>query len=204
MPKTANCSRRPTKVLYVPVPIYRMRIKKSLRKINAELSVLTTQFGQNLLAETNAYELVVDNEADLEGLPEALKAAAADVAKAKGHDGKWVFTLQNPSLMPFLQYAENRELRRQMWDAYQMRGNNGNANDNKETLLKTANLRLEKAKLLGYPSHAAYVLEEAMALNPNNVYDLLNKLWTPALAKAKIEAADIQKEIDAEGGDFSV
>ena len=178
--------------------------KEKLKKINAELSVLTTQFGQNLLAETNAYELVVDNEADLAGLPEALKAAAADVAKAKGHDGKWVFTLQNPSLMPFLQYAENRELRRQMWDAYQMRGNNGNANDNKETLLKTANLRLEKAKLLGYPSHAAYVLEEAMALNPNNVYDLLNKLWTPALAKAKIEAADIQKEIDAEGGDFSV
>lgn len=178
--------------------------KEKLKKINAELSVLTTQFGQNLLAETNAYELVVDNEADLAGLPEALKATAADVAKAKGHEGKWVFTLQNPSLMPFLQYAENRELRRQMWDAYQMRGNNGNANDNKETLLKTANLRLEKAKLLGYPSHAAYVLEEAMALNPNNVYDLLNKLWTPALAKAKIEAADIQKEIDAEGGDFSV
>lgn len=178
--------------------------KEKLKKINAELSVLTTQFGQNLLAETNAYELVVDNEADLASLPEALKAAAADVAKAKGHEGKWVFTLQNPSLMPFLQYAENRELRRQMWDAYQMRGNNGNANDNKETLLKTANLRLEKAKLLGYPSHAAYVLEEAMALNPNNVYDLLNKLWTPALAKAKIEAADIQKEIDAEGGDFSV
>lgn len=178
--------------------------KEKLKKINAELSVLTTQFGQNLLAETNAYELVVDNEADLAGLPEALKAAAADVAKAKGHEGKWVFTLQNPSLMPFLQYAENRELRRQMWDAYQMRGNNGNANDNKETLLKTANLRLEKAKLLGYPSHAAYVLEEAMALNPNNVYGLLNKLWTPALAKAKIEAADIQKEIDAEGGDFSV
>src|SRR5690606_20782381 len=172
--------------------------------INAELSVLTTQFGQNLLAETNAYELVVDNEADLAGLPEALKAAAADVAKAKGHDGKWVFTLQNPSLMPFLQYADNRELRRQMWDAYQMRGNNGNDNDNKENLVKTANLRLEKAKLLGYPSHAAYVLEEAMAGNPANVYDLLNRLWTPALAKAKVEAADIQKEIEATEGDLTV
>lgn len=178
--------------------------KEKLKTINAELSVLTTQFGQNLLAETNAYELIIDNEADLAGLPDALKAAAADVAKAKGQDGKWAFTLQNPSLMPFLQYAENRELRRQMWDAYQMRGNNGNANDNKENLLKTANLRLEKANLLGYPSHAAYVLEESMAVNPSNVYSLLNKLWTPALAKAKIEAADIQKEIEAEGGDFAV
>lgn len=81
-----------------------------------------------------------------------------------------------------------------------MRGNNGNANDNKENLLKTANLRLEKAKLLGYSSHAAYVLEEAMAINPSNVYNLLDKLWKPAIAKAKVEAADIQKEIEAEGG----
>lgn len=178
--------------------------KEQLKRINAELSVLTTQFGQNLLAETNAYELIVDNEADLAGLPEALKAAAADVAIAKGQEGKWVFTLQNPSLMPFLQYAENRELRKQMWDAYQMRGNNGNANDNKENLLKTANLRLEKAKLLGYSSHAAYVLEEAMAINPSNVYNLLDKLWKPAIAKAKVEAADIQKEIEAEGGTFTV
>lgn len=178
--------------------------KEKLKKINSELSVLTTQFGQNLLAETNAYELVVDKEEDLAGLPDALKAAAADVAKAKGQEGKWVFTLQNSSLMPFLQYADNRELRQQIWDAYQMRGNNDNENDNKENLLKTANLRLEKAKLLGYPSHAAYVLEESMALNPANVYDLLKKLWTPALAKAKVEAADIQKEIEAAGDTFTV
>jgi peptidyl-dipeptidase Dcp len=178
--------------------------KETLKKINAELSVLTTQFGQNLLAETNAYELVIDKEEDLAGLSGAQKAAAADVAKAKGHDGKWVFTLQNPSLMPFLQYADNRELRQQIWNAYQLRGNNNNDNDNKEVLLQTANLRLEKAKLLGYSSHAAYVLEESMALNPANAYNLLNKLWNPALAKAKVEAADIQKEIEANGGDFTV
>ncbi|SFS69831.1 M3 family metallopeptidase [Sphingobacterium wenxiniae] len=178
--------------------------KEKLKKINSELSVLTTAFGQNLLAETNAYELVVEKEEDLAGLPEGLKAAAADDAKAKGKDGKWVFTLKNPSVMPFLQYADNRELRKQIWDAYQLRGNNGNDNDNKETLLKIANLRLEKAKLLGYPSHAAYVLEEAMAENPTNAYALLNKIWTPALAKAKTEAADIQKEIEKEGGDFQV
>lgn len=178
--------------------------KEKLKAINSELSVLTTQFGQNLLAETNAYELVVDNEADLAGLPAALKQAAAAEAKAKGKDGKWLFTLQNSSVMPFLQYADNRELRKQIWDAYQMKGNNGNDNDNKETAKKIANLRLDKAKLLGYASHAAYVLEESMAENPANVYTLLNKLWTPALAKAKVEAEDIQKEIDAAKGDFKV
>lgn len=178
--------------------------KEKLKKINAELSVLTNDFGQNLLAETNAYELVVEKEEDLAGLPEALKQAAADVATEKGKKGKWVFTLQNPSVMPFLQYADNRALRKDIWDAYQLRGNNDNVNDNKKLLRKTANLRLEKAKLLGYSSHAAYVLEESMAENPTNVYALLNKIWTPALAKAKAEAADIQKEIEAQGGDFQV
>ncbi|WP_160068000.1 M3 family metallopeptidase [Sphingobacterium bovisgrunnientis] len=178
--------------------------KESLKKINSELSVLTTQFGQNLLAETNAYELVVEKKEDLAGLPEGLVSAAADVAKAKGKEGKWVFTLSNPSVMPFLQYADNRDLRKNIWDAYQKRGNNDNESDNKEILVKIANLRLEKAKLLGYNSHAAYVLEEAMAANPANVYQLLNKLWTPALNKAKVEATDIQKEIDAAQDTFKV
>ncbi|MCY4780881.1 M3 family metallopeptidase [Sphingobacterium sp. UT-1RO-CII-1] len=178
--------------------------KEKLKKINSELSVLTTQFGQNLLAETNAYELLVENENDLAGLPEALKQAAADEAKSRGKEGKWVFTLQNPSVMPFLQYADNRELRKEIWNAYQMRGNNDNDYDNKETLKKIANLRLEKAKLLGYTSHAAYVLEESMAEKPDNVYALLNKLWTPALAKAKVEADDIQKEIETAQDTFKV
>ncbi|TCV15199.1 peptidyl-dipeptidase Dcp [Sphingobacterium alimentarium] len=178
--------------------------KEKLKKINAEMSVLTTQFGQNLLAETNAYELVVEKEEDLAGLPEGLKSAAADVAKSKGKEGKWVFTLSNPSVMPFLQYADNRELRKDIWNAYQMRGNNGNDNDNKEILIKIANLRLEKAKLLGYESHAAYVLEEAMAANAANVNQLLSKLWAPAINKAKVEAADIQKEIDAAQDTFKV
>ena len=178
--------------------------KEKLKKINAEMSVLTTQFGQNLLAETNAYELVVEKEEDLAGLPEGLKSAAADVAKSKGKEGKWVFTLSNPSVMPFLQYADNRELRKDIWNAYQMRGNNGNDNDNKEILIKIANLRLEKAKLLGYESHAAYVLEEAMAANAANVNQLLSKLWAPAINKAKVEAADIQKEIEAAQDTFKV
>lgn len=178
--------------------------KEKLKKINAELSVLSTQYGQNLLAETNAFEMVVDKEEDLAGLPKELKAAAAAEAKAKGKDGKWLFTLQNPSVMPFLQYADNRELRKKIWDAYQLRGNNGNDADTKDILIKIANLRLEKAKLLGYSSHAAYVLEESMAENPANVNALLNKIWTPALAKAKTEAADIQKEIEAAKDTFKV
>jgi peptidyl-dipeptidase Dcp len=178
--------------------------KEKMKKINAELSTLTTQFGQNLLAETNAYTLVVDSASQLEGLPESLKTAAAEEAVAKGKKDKWVFTLQNPSIMPFLQYAKNRELRKQLWEAYQLRGNQDNTNDNKAIIQKIVNLRLQKAKLLGYSSHAAYVLEESMAKNPTNVYALLNKLWTPALAKAKGEEADIAKEIKAEGGNFAV
>ena len=178
--------------------------KEKLKKINAEMSVLTTQFGQNVLKETTAFELVIDKEADLEGLTSDLKAAAAEAAKTKGLKDKWVFTLKNPSIMPFLQYAKNRDLRKKIWEAYSLRGNNGNDADNKEIVRKIANLRLEKAKLLGFANHAAYVLSESMAENPANVYDLLNKLWTPALAKAKVEAADIQKEIIAAKDTFNV
>ncbi len=176
--------------------------KDRLRKINEELSVLTVQFNQNLLAETNAYELVIDNEADLAGLPEGIVAAAADAATEKGKAGQWLFTLSNPSVMPFLQYADNRDLRRQIWEAYKNRGDNNNGNDNKETLVKIANLRLQRAQLLGYPTHAHYVLEEAMAETPDQVYRLLNDLWKPALAKAKVEASDIKHEIEASGQSF--
>lgn len=176
--------------------------KETMRDINSQIAVLTTQFGQNVLAETNAYELVVDNEEDLAGLPAGLIAAAAETATAKGHDGKWVFTLSNSSVMPFLQYADNRELRHQIWDAYRNRGNNGNEHDNNETLIKIANLRLQRANLLGYPTHAHYVLEDAMAETPENVTKLLNDLWKPAIAKAKIEANDIREEIKASGESF--
>ncbi len=176
--------------------------KEKLKRINAELSVLTLEFGQNLLAETNAFELVVEDEADLAGLSPGLIAAAAETAKAKGKEGKWIFTLSNPSVMPFLQFADNRELRKKIWEAYKDRGDNGNDKDNKSILVKIANLRLEKAKLLGYPTHAAYVLEDAMAENPENVYKLLNDLWKPALSKSKVESADIAKEIAASGATF--
>src|SRR5690606_33473031 len=176
--------------------------KAALREINAQLAELTTQFGQNVLAETNAFELVVDSEDKLAGLSDGLKAAAAETASAKGHEGKWVFTLSNSSVMPFLQSADNRELRKQIWEAYKNRGAYGNDIVTSDILVEIANLRLKKATLLGYPSLAHYVLEEAMAENPANVKKLLDDLWKPAIATAKAEAYDIQKEIAAAGEDF--
>lgn len=173
--------------------------KEKLRKINAELSMTSLKYGQNILAETNKYELVITDKKDLAGLPQELINTAADDAKAKGKEGKWFFTLSNSSVMPFLQYSSNRKLRQEIWNAYQTRGNHDDALDNKENAIKLANLRGEKARLLGYKSHAAYVLEESMAKNPENVAKLLNDLWKPALAIAKTEASDIQKMMDKDG-----
>ena len=178
--------------------------QEQLRKLNEQIATLQLTFGQNLLKETNAFKLVVDKKEDLAGLPEGLVAVAAATAKEEGMDGKWVFTLHNPSVMPFLQYADNRSLREQIFKAYINRGNNGNANDNKEVIKKLVAVRLEKAKLLGYEDYAAYVLEENMAKNENNVYDLLNQIWTPALKKAQEELVDIRAEVKKEGGSFEV
>ena len=173
--------------------------KERLRKINEELSVLSLKFGDNVLAETNAYQLFIDKKEDLAGLPQEVIAAAADDARSAGKEGKWLFTLQNASVMPFLQYADKRELRKKIWNAYQNRGNNGNTSDNRINVVQMSNLRAEKAKLLGYKSHAAYILEERMAKTPEAVYELMDKLWIPALEKAKAEEADIKKMMDADG-----
>lgn len=173
--------------------------KERLRKINSEIALLTLKFGNNVLNETNNYTLVVADEGRLAGLPTPLIETAAKEAENRDQKGKWVFTLNNSSVMPFLQYAEDRELRQEIWNAYQLRGNNDNAYDNKESLLKIANLRLEKANILGYKSHAAYVLEESMSKTPEGAMDLLNQLWQPALQKAKNEAADIQKLMQQDG-----
>lgn len=173
--------------------------KEILRKINGDLSLTSLKYGQNILAETNKYELVIDSKKDLAGLPQGLIDAAAVDAKAKGKEGKWVFTLSNSSVMPFLQYSANRELRKQIWNAYQTRGNQDNEFDNKKNAVELANLRGQKARLLGYKSHSNYVLEESMAKTPENVIKLLNDLWKPALEIAKTEAADIQKMMAKEG-----
>lgn len=173
--------------------------KEILRKINGDLSLTSLKYGQNILAETNSYEMVIDSKKDLAGLPQGLIDAAAVDAKAKGKEGKWVFTLSNSSVMPFLQYSASRELRKQIWNAYQTRGNQDNEFDNKKNAVELANLRGQKARLLGYKSHSNYVLEESMAKTPENVNKLLNDLWKPALEIAKTEASDIQKMMAKEG-----
>ncbi len=178
--------------------------KTKLRGINKELSALTLKFGNNLLSETNDFKLVIDNEEDLAGLPEGVVAQAAETANASGNEGKWVFTLQKPSWLPFLQYSEKRDLREKLYKAMYMRGDNDNRNDNKKVINDIVNLRIEKAQMLGYNNHAHFVLEETMAKNADNVYDLLNKVWNYALPQAKKEAAELQALIDAEGGDFKL
>lgn len=173
--------------------------KKRLREINSEMAVATLKYGQNILAETNSYELVISDAKDLAGLPSELIETAAADAKTKGKAGKWVFTLSNSSVMPFLQYSSNRNLRKEIWNAYQMRANNNNDKDNKALAIKIANLRAEKARLLGYDTHADYVLEKSMAKNPETATKLLMDLWTPALNMATKEAADIKEMMLKEG-----
>jgi peptidyl-dipeptidase Dcp len=173
--------------------------KEKLRAINSDLSVLTLKFGQNILAETNNYEYVVNKKEQLAGLPEELVTAAAETAKAKGKKDKWVITLSNSSVMPFLQYSSNRTLRKEIWEAYQNRCNNGNEFDNNANALQIANLRSDRARLLGYKTHAQYVLEESMAKSPEKVMEFLNQLWVPALTKAKVEEAEIKQMMLADG-----
>ena len=173
-----------------------------LRELNSEISMLQLTFGQNMLKETNAFQLIVDNKDDLAGLPESLIMNAEVAARSAGLEGKWLFTLHNPSVMPFLQYADNRALREKIFKGYINRGNNGNDADNKDVVLKLITLRLEKAKLMGYDNYASFVLEDRMAKTPEQVYALLDEIWKPALAKAKDELADINTEIKKEGGNF--
>ena len=173
-----------------------------LRELNSEISMLQLTFGQNMLKETNAFQLVIENKDDLAGLPESLILNAEVAARAAGLEGKWLFTLHNPSVMPFLQYADNRALREKIFKGYINRGNNGNDADNKDVVLKLVTLRLEKAKLMGYDDYASFVLEDRMAKTSDNLYALLDEIWKPALGKAKEELADINAEIKKEGGNF--
>ena len=178
--------------------------KERYREINKELSVLTVEFGENLLNETNAYQLVIKDKSDLSGLPDFVVDMGAADAKAAGMDEAWMFTLQKPSLIPFLQYADNRNLRKQIFKAYINRGDNNNDSDNKEIAAKIASLRAERANLLGFNSHAAFVLDNNMAKTPDKVYALMDRVWEAALPVAKAEAAELQKMIDAENGGFKL
>jgi len=178
--------------------------KERIREIDEKLSMLSLRFGDNLLKETNAYELVIEDESDLKGLPESVRSAAAEAAKKAGHEGKWLFTLHKPSWIPFVQYAENRDLRERIYRAMFMRCNRGNEYDNKKIVAEMLALRIERANLLGYETHADYILTDRMAGEPENVYDLLMRLWDPSLKKAREEAAMMQEMINREGGGFDL
>jgi len=169
------------------------------REINEKLSALTLKFGNNVLGATNDYVLFVDNEEDLKGLTENQLATAKETADGmENAKGKYAFTIHLPSMEPFLQNCQNRELRKKLWTAYSTRCLDGNYS-NKKIINEIVNLRLEKAKILGFDNYANYVLDDCMAKNADNVYELLMKVWEPALAKAKEEAAQYQKMMAKDG-----
>jgi peptidyl-dipeptidase Dcp len=178
--------------------------KLRLRAINDELSMLSLKFNQNLLKETNTYRMVVEKKGDLDGLPPAVVEAAAAVARRANLEGKWAFTLQKPSWIPFMQYATNRALREKLYRAYCNRGDNDNDFDNKRIAARIAAVRVARAQILGYRTHAEYVLEENMAKTPKTVYDFLYKLWEPALAVARKERDAMQAMIRKEGDTFAL
>jgi peptidyl-dipeptidase Dcp len=175
-----------------------------LSQINEKLSTLSLQFGNNLLKENAGYKLVIENEANLAGLPQTSIDAAAEQAKAEGMEGKWVFTLSKPSLIPFLQFADNRDMREQMYKAYYNRGDNGNEYDNKQLINEMCKLRVQKAKLFGYDNYADYVLAVNMAQDSKTVDKFLIDIFNPAQQLAKKELAEMQAIAKAEGANFKL
>ena len=188
--------------------------KKQITKINSELSGLSTSFGQNLLAETNGFELILE-KSDLDGLSDGIIAAASDAASQKmekvetkeeeeKYKDKFVFTPHRSSMYPFLTESTRRDLREQLYNSYVMRGDNNNETDNKDIAAQIAKLRAERAEIMGYKSHAHFVLDNNMLKTPEEVYDLLTKLWKPAVKRAKVEIEDMQAVANAEGKTFEV
>lgn len=170
--------------------------KERLKEINKELGLLSLQFGNNVVAETNAYQYFVKDEAELRGLPESAKAAAAEEATAAGHEGEWLFTPKRTSFTPVLQYCENRELRKELLMAYTTRANHDNDNDNKSIIVREMELRIEKAKMFGYDNPADYILADCMAKNHQTVDAFLQSVWQPSLEAAKREAAALQELLE--------
>ena len=188
--------------------------KERISEINSKISGLSTSFGQNLLAETNGFELILE-ASDLEGLSEGVIAAAADAASQKmdaaesdeekdKYKDKYVFTPHRSSMYPFLTESNRRDLREKLYNSYVMRGDNNNDTDNKEIAAQIAKLRAERAQIMGYKTHAHFILDDNMLKTPEEVYDLLYKLWKPAVKRAKVEVADMQAVADSEGHDFKV
>lgn len=178
--------------------------KATLKQMNAELAALGTKFSQNVLAEVNASALVVDDVKELDGLTEQQIATAAGVAKARGLEGKYVLTLLNTTGQPPESQLTNRALRQRLHEASVVRGSRGGEYDNRELISKIMTLRANRAKLLGYPNHATYGLEDQTARTPEAVNQMLGQLAPAAVANAKREAADLQAMIKKEGGDFEL
>ncbi len=174
--------------------------KEQLRKIDQELAMAQLTFGNNLNKDNGAFYLNIRKKSDLKGLPQGVIDAAASEAKRRGLKG-WAFTLDKPSLIPFLQYSEKRDLRKKLYTGYLERANNNNETDNKEVLRTIANLRLERANLMGFDSHSDFVLDQVMAGEPERVYDLLEELWQPALNLAKSELEEM-KALEGAPEDF--
>ena len=188
--------------------------KKQITRINSKISELSTEFGQNLLAETNGFELIL-NKSDLDGLSEDVISAAYEAASQKmdkadsenekeKYKDKYVFTPHRTSMYPFLTESTRRDLREKLYNSYVMRGDNNNETDNKKIAAQIAKLRAERANIMGYKSHAHFVLDENMLKTPEEVYDLLIQLWKPALKRAKAEVADMQVVADSEGKEFKI
>ncbi len=177
--------------------------KEELKKLNNRLTELYSKFNSNLLKATNAYQLVVDDPAMLSGLPESTIALAADEAKQRGLDGKWVFTLHAPSRLPVLQFADNRDLRRQIYEAYTTQASSGEYN-NYPVIGEIVKTRAAKAKLLGYPDYAAYMTANVMAKTPENAENLLMQIWRPAIKRVDKEVAEMQTLADDLGDKITI
>jgi len=172
--------------------------------LNAKLAELQNTFSENLLAEAQAFELVITDEAELEGLPQDARQAAADLARDRGHDGAWIFTLSRSSFTPVLTFSKRRDLRERIYTAYVEQGHNDNDHDNRKVIAEIAALRARRAQLLGYPTHAHWVLDDSMARTPEAVYDFVGTMLERAQTQAKQDCDDMQGMLAADGDDFEI
>ncbi|WP_114752483.1 M3 family metallopeptidase [Pleomorphovibrio marinus] len=173
--------------------------KEKVKKINMEISELKSRFGENIMAERNAYKLVIDRKEDLSGLASDMIETAKKTAEEYGLEGKWVFTLIEPSYYPFLEYADNRELRKELNNAFNSLGRNGDEYDNRDIILQLIELRRKKSQILNYPNHAHYRQEPYMLKNPEAVKDYISKLMNPILTQANQEVLEIERKMLDEG-----
>src|SRR5436190_13348326 len=178
--------------------------KQRLSALNQQLASLYEKFRQNLLAEENSQMVILETEADLAGLPPGLREAAASAAASHGHAGKWVVVNTRSSVDPFLTLSSRRDLREKVWRMFVMRGDNGDARDNKATITEILKLRAERAKLLGYATHAHWRLENTMAKTPERAEELMEAVWKPAVARVHEEVADMQALADKEGAKIKI